>query len=291
MLRLAASHPPLWRSESCLQLGGDGAVRLPHVALWQERLIDALIGGVADAMLVPLARSFGAAPGEAELFVAQIAGALSTVPTGRMRAQAELPSDIGVAEAEAFEHGWRAAGLDIVTMTRWRQDDPDPALALIVVADGLVDPRRAALLVAGGIVHLPVQLAGDRITVGPLVRGGRTACLSCLHAHRTDADPLWPRVAAQLIARRRVPTDAGLALEAAVLAARLLRGPDPAAMAAADGATVSVTLSAADARRSWHVHRRHERCLCRSPLETASAPSAGSPSAATTTATAYARRA
>ncbi len=37
-----------------------------------------------------------------------------------------------------------------------------------------------------------------RVVVGPFVLPGRSACLSCVHRHRTDADPQWPAVAGQM---------------------------------------------------------------------------------------------
>lgn len=287
MLRLAPSRPPLWRTESSLQLGADAPVRIENIAPWQERLLDALQGGIPDAMLLPLARSLGASQGAAEEFIATIAPALGAGIAAATGVQAELPSEISAAEADALVHGWESAHLEPVRLTRWRQDHPDPALPMIVVADGLVDPRRAAMLIAGGITHLPIHLAGDRAVVGPVVIPGRTGCLGCLHAHRTDADAGWPILAAQLIARRREPTDAAVLLEAAVLSGHLLRST--AAVRVTDGAALSVALSAGSARRRWHVHRPHERCPCRSRQGNETAPAAERPTAATTTTTAFAR--
>lgn len=292
MLRLAPSHPPLWRTASSMQLGPDGAVRLDDVAPWQEQLLDALTEGIPDAMLLPLARTFGASAEAAERFVAGIGGALAPGPAAPLAVQAELPADMSFAEADALAHGWQAGGLDAVQTTRWRQDAPDPALPMIVVADHLIEPRRAGALLAADIPHLPIVLAGDRVVVGPLVVPGVTACLACLHARRTDADPRWPLVAAQLLGRERVPTDAGLVLEAAVLAARLLRAASTGPVSAT---ALSVTLSCADVRRVWHAHRPHADCLCRSPERTETAAEDGalrdpaSRPAPTTTATAFAR--
>lgn len=280
MLRLAPSHPPLWRTDSSLQLGSDGAVRLEHVTDWQENLLDALQAGIPDAMLLPLARSFGASATDAEQFIGRIGAALASGPGAPLRMRAELPSEIGFAEAEALVQGWRASGLDPVAVARWRDDGADVALPTIVVADRMLDPRRTVALMAADTVHLPIELAGDRVVVGPLVVPGITACLACRQAHRTDADHRWPLVAAQLVGRERVPTDPGLLLEAAVLAGRLLRAGSDASTA-----TLSVTLNSADVRRVWHAHRPHARCLCRSPEGNASAGGGAIRNAATTTAT------
>lgn len=279
MLRLAPSHPPLWRTDTSLQLGSDGTVRLDEVTGWQENLLDALQGGIPDAMLLPLARSFGASETDAMRFISDIGDALSPGAGAELRVRAELPSEIRFVEADAFLQGWRASGLDPVAVTRWRDERADPRLPMIVVADRLLDPRHAAALMAADTTHLPIELAGDRVVVGPLVVPGVTACLACRQAHRVDADPHWPFIAAQLLGRERTPTDPGLILEAAVLAARLLR-----AAFRASATTVSVTLSSADVRRVWHAHRPHARCLCRSPEGNETAGADANPSAATTTA-------
>lgn len=298
MLRLSPSEPSLWRSERCLQLGVDGDIRIDDVSPWQERLIEALRAGVPEAMVLPLARSLGARPDEAQRFVARIVDALEPCPAGPLPVDAELPADISVGETAALVQGWAAGGL-LADVTAWPHDAPTPARPLLVVADRLADPRRAARLMSLDVTHLPIVLAGDRVTVGPLVVPGRTGCLACLHAHRTDIDPLWPVLASQLVGGRRVETDPGLLLEAAVLAARVLRAPDglPLLTRADRGggpehATASVTLSLAHARRVWRAHRPHPGCLCRSPAGTATADAAAAPfPARTTTATVSERRA
>ena len=75
-------------------------------------------------------------------------------------------------------------------------------LALLVGEDAVAAPAAATLLGAG-IAHLAATAGADRAVVGPLVIPGRSACLRCLELHRTDRDPLWPTVAAQLAADLR----------------------------------------------------------------------------------------
>ncbi|MBM7827921.1 bacteriocin biosynthesis cyclodehydratase domain-containing protein [Microbacterium aurum] len=307
MLRLAPSHPPLWRTPSSLQLGTDQAVRVDDVTGWQERLLDALTDGIPDAMLVPLARTMGADGDDAERFAARIGGALITDDASAPVVRLEVPESLGVAGHEALEAGWRAAGVHVASLTRWESAPPPSRLPVVVVAERMLDPRRAARLMAADIVHLPIELAGDRVRVGPLVVPGRTACLACVHAHRTDADPTWPLLAAQLLGREPTHTDPALLVEAAVLGARMLRG-----IAVADAAGVSVTISSDDVRRMWHAHRPHPACLCRtvedppldppadgdhrsrsapdrSPAESESAGAAAPPIAPTSSATACAQ--
>lgn len=93
-----------------------------------------------------------------------------------------------------------------------------------------------------GTPHLLLRLVEGYAVVGPFVRPGETACLRCIDAHHTDADPAWPLLVAQYAAavtRPREdtvpePVDAVLATLAAAWAAREL-------VSHAEGRTPSVT--------------------------------------------------
>ena len=52
------------------------------------------------------------------------------------------------------------------------------------------------------VPHLVATVRGETGVVGPLVVPGVTSCLRCADLHRRDADPRWPRLAAQLTADR-----------------------------------------------------------------------------------------
>lgn len=278
MLRLAPSHPPLWRTPTSVQLGMDDERPLTGLTPWQERLLDALVSGIPDARLAPLARELGATDDEADAFLRRIEKALAPEAAPAPAVRVELPADLRHEDETTLVGGMQAAGLDVVDTARWPLPTaPEP---IVVVASRLVDPHRAARLTANDIPHLPIELSGDRVVVGPFVVPGETACIACVHAYRRDRDPDWPLVAAQLLARPSVPTDPLLLVEAATLAARMLRS----------GAVGrSVVLSAADGVRESREHRPHAGCLCRSPEGIWSADAPGSPTAAPTTARAFAR--
>jgi bacteriocin biosynthesis cyclodehydratase domain-containing protein len=59
-------------------------------------------------------------------------------------------------------------------------------------------PAEAAELTRAGIAHLAVAGAEGVAVVGPLVRPGRSACLRCLDLARSERDPAWPLILAQL---------------------------------------------------------------------------------------------
>ena len=128
-----------------------------------------------------------------------------------------------------------------------------PDLVVLAPAAGMpvLDPPR----------HLPHLLAEVREgtgVVGPLVRPGESACLHCLDLARTDRDPGWPALAAQLSlpASAVAPCDAALALAVTAQAAQqvlalLDGGADPAAV----GGTLELALPDWRwRRRSWQVH-------------------------------------
>lgn len=68
-----------------------------------------------------------------------------------------------------------------------------------VVLVGVGEPHRELLdgWVRDGVPHLVVRLAEGVATLGPFVVPGRTACLRCVDAHHTDADPAWPLLVEQ----------------------------------------------------------------------------------------------
>lgn len=254
MIRLCASSPPLWRTDRSLQLGVDAAVIVEDVLPWQERLLDALSDGIPDAMLTPLATALGAAPADVHGFVEGITPALDPAPPALARVHVESSGTVTASEAGVISTALEAAGLRPGPIAP--DEVADSGIPRVVIAHRLLDPRRAAHLTGADIAHLPVELAGDRVTVGPLIVPGRTGCLICAHSHRRDRDPHWPAVAAQLLARPAPPLHRGLALEAGLLAAALI---------SAQRAGVSARLTAGAVRRRWRAHRAHPQCLCRGP--------------------------
>src|ERR1022692_3296664 len=136
-----------------------------------------------------------------------------------------------------------------------------PDLAVLV---GSHDPEIASALVRDRIPHLAAS-AGEAIgVVGPLVVAGQSACLRCLDLARSDRDPAWPLILAQLAGQQPDPLacDAPLAAAVAALAAaQALAFIDRPAEA---GATMNGTLELVLPdwqwrRRTWPPHRE---CDC-----------------------------
>src|SRR5437588_10676938 len=125
-----------------------------------------------------------------------------------------LDSDVGRPRRQAAADAVRraASGADGGRLPPHRRPD------LAVLTDAVApDPQLVAALFADHIPHLPVRAREGTGVVGPLVLPGRTSCLRCADLYRTDRDPCWPRVAAQL-GDRPQPADLATAQATAALA-------------------------------------------------------------------------
>ncbi|MCW2723296.1 MAG: UBA/THIF-type binding protein [Frankiales bacterium] len=128
-----------------------------------------------------------------------------------------------------------------------------PDLVVLAPAAGLPPPDAPRL-----VPHLLAEVRDGTGVVGPLVQPGASACLHCLDLARTDRDPDWPAVAAQLSlpAAGVAPCDAGLALAVvAQTALQVLTLVDGAAVPATVGGTLELALPDWRwRRRSWQIH-------------------------------------
>lgn len=71
---------------------------------------------------------------------------------------------------------------------------------LVVLIDhGVADAPRADPLLAADIPYLSLVAGEASVVVGPLVVPGHGPCLRCLDLHRTDHDPVWPRLLTQVL--------------------------------------------------------------------------------------------
>ncbi|MER7835632.1 TOMM precursor leader peptide-binding protein [Streptomyces sp. NPDC096040] len=180
-----------------------------------------------------------------------------------------LPAEaVGERRDEAARRVVRRAAPDRTP----RRPDPaaeEPGLSLVIIAprdDVLVyapDARAAEPLMASGTPHLYTGVVEGTGVVGPLVLPGGTGCARCLHEHRSDRDPAWPRLIAQWRsgqARRVEACDLTLATAVAGLAAAH-------ALAFLDGESPSgtgVRWEASVPALHWHARPvwPHSACPC-----------------------------
>ena len=132
---------------------------------------------------------------------------------------------------------------------------------LVILADSVVpDPVVTSALVRARLPHLHVHCREGRVVVGPTVLPGVTPCLRCTDLYRTDQDPQWPMVAAQLLGvGGTAPTPAitaALALVLAEVAGSRSRAHPPQTL----GATIEISPAEGLWRR--RVWPAHPRCTC-----------------------------
>jgi hypothetical protein len=107
-----------------------------------------------------------------------------------------------------------------------------------------------------GVPRLDVVIRDGVVIVGPLVVAGGSPCARCLDLHRSDRDPAWPMVAAQLVTARDTPEPCTVATAlagAACAIAEVLDFVDERA-GRTRGATVEITGAGRLRRRSWAPH-------------------------------------
>ena len=80
-----------------------------------------------------------------------------------------------------------------------RAAGPSHRSTAVVALVGVGEPERELVdgAMRAGVPHLIVRLTEGAATVGPFVVPGETACLRCIDAYHTDADPAWPLLIAQ----------------------------------------------------------------------------------------------
>jgi bacteriocin biosynthesis cyclodehydratase domain-containing protein len=176
-------------------------------------------------------------------------------PTGRVRLG--HPAADGHPTADGHRTADRRAGKG--RSAREHACRPD----LAVLVDGYL-PELPGSLMAGGVVHLTAAASEAIGVVGPLVIPGQTACLSCVDMARTDRDPAWPLILAQISGRTSQPAACAAVLAAAVAAqatAQALAFLDRAGPATAViNGTLELVLPDWQWRRhSWIPHRQ---CRC-----------------------------
>ena len=141
---------------------------------------------------------------------------------------------------------------------------------LVVLADTLVAaPRLVRDLQSEGVPHLPVRVRDGVGVVGPLVIPGVSSCLTCADFHRSDRDPAWPALAAQLCEVVGTADRPALLATAALALSQLqqiIRGcaGSPAPSPPAPPVTLNATVETDVATQSIRVRRweRHPLCGC-----------------------------
>ncbi|MEV6278434.1 TOMM precursor leader peptide-binding protein [Nocardia sp. NPDC051832] len=167
-----------------------------------------------------LAEESGVPPAQAEALLDAIAAADLLVhpeaSAGRLRS---IRVHGAGPLSDALCIGVRRLGIRPVRSRGYTPDTPVGGwrCGLVLLTDDVViDPRLTNDLVLHRIPHLAVRIRDGKGIVGPLVLPGRTSCLRCADLTRTDLDPAWPHLAAQLLGRVGQASTAAVAATAAL---------------------------------------------------------------------------
>jgi ThiF family len=235
------------------------AAELPAAAGsgWRGRRTATVVVDGATRVGTPLAAVL-AASGVGRIHVRDqgVATAADAVVGGLTAADEGRPRSVAAADAVR-----RASPL-----TELRPPPPGTAADLVVLARpwAASDPLVAGLH-RSGVPHLVAAVRDRTGIVGPLVVPGGTGCLHCGDLHRRDADPRWPRLAAQLTSGE--PPSGGATvtclLTAVIAAVQVLAFLDGSGAPAVLDATLELRPPELLPRlRRWPPH---PSCPCRDP--------------------------
>ncbi len=266
VLKIAEGVPIVWRSPTSLQLGIDAPrTVLDDVGAGEERLIAALRRGISQSGWNMLARDAGLAEERAHSLLEALAPLLSAEPAvASGRALVLGDGDIAWALAALLRDAGRLAD----------PSEPRPEL-VVLVASWVIGPEDAQHWLRRDVAHLPVVATDRTVTVGPLVEPGQGPCLYCAQLARTDADPAWPAIAAQLWGRA-APRHSALTVSAvAAFAARRIIARLESGPPAEQTTTRAWRLADEGGTLSDLPQLRHPRCSCAAPPESDWAPGSG----------------
>ena len=219
----------------------------PRVRRWCRELVER--GLIADAGALDRALT-GTLPREAVLSAFAV-----DAPTATQRLMARGSGSVALDATEPWRtpalRAMSAAGLAVVT------PGGRP------VAQLLVDPGDEILddLMRRSQPHLVVSSRTGRITLGPFVSPGLTACSRCITAHRCDRDPGFATVREQYVhsVGSPTPSDPMLVQLAAAWAVRDLVTYVEGDLPASWSSTIAIDPALTLERQRW---LRHPACGC-----------------------------
>lgn len=245
-LHLDPTIPLVWRSHNSAQAGIDPVrVRFDDVDDSMARALAELVRGTSARQLSALLGAERSARLRA-----------SVGPLLKPRQHAELPRVAVIGDT--------AAATDIANLCSpaWAEcflarhsTEVKPGIAdfVVLVGDFVISPMDVQPWLGGDIPHITVVFTDSAANVGPLVRPGQSACVSCVELERIDVDPAWSAIAPQVWTRRAHPSRALVAHSASELLAMMVAGSGYSTRI--DGETLS---------RVIRPHEIHPRCGCRS---------------------------
>lgn len=139
--------------------------------------------------------------------------------------------------------------------TMWSASSSDMTTSeldcVILVSDFVVSPMDVQPWLGSDIDHLTVVFTESSAVVGPLVRPGRSACVTCVELARLDDDPAWSAIAPQVWLRPANPSRALIAHAASEVLSVI-----------SAGSGFSTRIDATTLTRAMRPHAIHPQCGC-----------------------------
>ena len=132
-----------------------------------------------------------------------------------------------------------------------------------------IEATSADSLAARDITYLFAATSSDTSVVSSVITPGKAPCLRCLHLHRCDQDPAWPRIELQVAAHNAVDTaPIGLIIRTALLIQAAINGwVDQDLTDTAPGAASNLTqLGLLPSQDETYPTYFHPTCGCRLDL-------------------------
>jgi hypothetical protein len=235
----------VWRNHTDAQIGVD-PVRAVLTIDTRERA-HALAALIRGDNLHRIAELWGEP--EFEALLPSLATALEPPPVS-------IPSRIvvdGMTQSSvAIADGLRAAGHHATVASHTGTECGGTPDLAILTSSFTVSPLDYQKWMAADVPHLPVILGERTVTVGPIILPGRTACVSCIERHRTDADEAWTVIGPQIWGRTSTLDNTRMATHVTAEILRLM-SHDVGAMVNIDGPSL---------RRTDGNVERHPLCVC-----------------------------
>ncbi|MFM6967392.1 MAG: hypothetical protein ACKOWN_00415 [Microbacteriaceae bacterium] len=245
-VRIDPTIPIVWRDHDTAQVGIDPVRLVLHnVDDATARALGDLVKGTSTQRLSAILGSTRSA--ELRASVSPVLGARRGIPLPRVAIVGRTDSARVLAElcTSAF------ATTTIVTHST--DIDPITVDIVVLVSDFVVSPMDVQPWLGGDIDHVTVVFTESSAIIGPLVRPGVSACVTCVELDRIDHDPAWSAIAPQVWSRTAHPTRALIAHAASEVLAVMSAGSGYSTRI--DGETFA---------RVIRPHDVHPRCGCQS---------------------------
>jgi hypothetical protein len=238
--------PVVWRSHHTPQAGIDPVrVRFDDVDDVTARALGDLVKGTSTQRLTALLGADRSVALRQRL--APVLGSRPGIPLPRVAV-------VGRTDATRILADRCAPAFSATTVVTHSTDvDPMSVDVVVLVSDFVVSPMDVQPWLGGDIDHLTVVFTESSAVIGPLVRPGQSACVTCVELERIDADPAWSAIAPQVWSRIAYPTRALIAHAASEVLA---------VMTAGSGYSTRIDGETFD--RVIRPHAVHPRCGCQS---------------------------